>query len=104
MDVVENIEDCVDRFAAGPKPYHDSCVSIDFSHVLNLRVPLIDVALVDRIDPDPFIEVPRYLHDLPVAQDWELGYCRTPCVRERMVLSPTIRIFGAKFVNVKTVQ
>lgn len=55
MDIVENIEDC-DRFAASPKPYHDSCVPIDFSHVLDLRVPLIDAALVnaDRIDPDLF--------------------------------------------------
>lgn len=88
MDIVENIEDCVDRFAASPKPYQDSCVPIVFSHVLDLRVPLIDVALVnaDRIDPDlfnlsmsqaehRFIEVPRYLHNLPVAQDWELGCC-----------------------------
>ena len=88
MDTVENIEGCIDGFAASPKPYHDSCVPIDFSHALDPRVPLIDVALVNanRIDPglfnlsmsqveQRFVEVPRYLNDLPVAQDWELGCC-----------------------------
>ena len=92
MDIVENIEGCVDRFAASPKPCHDSYVSIDFGYVLDLCVPLIDVARVnaDCIDPDlfnpsmsqveqRFIEVPHYLHDLPVAQDRELGCSVVSC-------------------------